>query len=74
MRRAATALVVVLLVLMSGCSTDIKAEVRALHKAHQTWRANTIPKPELSDADKKKVIQLGEEIEKSFIKLEALTE
>jgi hypothetical protein len=67
--------VLLLLGLTSGCcSQDIKAEVRVLHKSHRTWRQNTVPKPDLSEADKKKVDALGDEMENSFDKLEKLTE
>jgi len=73
---ASLLLPLLLLVGLTGgcCSKDIKVEVRALHKAHQTWRQNTAPKPDLSDADKKKVDELGAKMEESFNKLETLTE
>jgi hypothetical protein len=56
------------------CSDQVQTELKHLKELHSGYRTLVVPKPSLSAADKDKVNQLADEINKSFDLLLELTD
>jgi hypothetical protein len=70
MKKTIAALVFIGMILMPGCSPAVYNEVVELQKLHTFYRTQVVPK---SATESAKVVSLGDEIDKSFVKIVELT-